>query len=69
MSVPQFMLLRECTLSQKFQRKWGKKGSDDLISIMDQVSNDLSLNFEAMGEDAQKILKQAQARAENQRQR
>ncbi len=56
-------------LSEKFQRKWGKKGSDDLIGIMDQVSNDLSLNFEVMGEDAQKILKQARARAENQRQR
>jgi len=56
-------------LSEKFQRKWGKKGSDDLIGIMDQVSNDLSLNFEVMGEDAQKILKQAQARAKSQRKR
>ncbi len=69
MPITHFMLLRECLLSEKFQRKWGKKGSDDLIGIMDQVSNDLSLNFEVMGEDAQKILKQARARAENQRQR
>ena len=50
-------------LSKKFVRKWGKKGSNDLIDLMDKVSDDLSINFEAANEEAQKILKDARARA------
>ena len=50
-------------LSKKFVRKWGKRGSNDLIDIMDKVSDDLSINFEAANEDAQKILKDARTRA------
>ncbi len=50
-------------LSKKFVKKWGKKRSHDLIDLMDRVSNDLSINFEAANEDAQKILKDAQTRA------
>ena len=50
-------------LSKKFVRKWGKRGSNDLIDLMDKVSDDLSINFEAANEDAQKILKDARARA------
>ena len=49
-------------LSKKFVRKWGKRGSNDLIDLMDKVSDDLSANFEAVNEDAQKILKDAHAR-------
>ncbi len=50
-------------LSKKFVRKWGKRESNDLIDLMDKVSDDLSINFEAANEDAQKILKDARARA------
>ena len=50
-------------LSKKFVRKWGKRESNDLIDLMDKVSDDLSSNFEAANEDAQKILKDARARA------
>ena len=50
-------------LSKKFARKWGKRESNDLIDLMDKVSDDLSINFEAANEDAQKILKDARARA------
>jgi len=63
MRVNQFLLLRGCVLSKKFVRKWGKRGSNDLIDLMDKVSDDLSFNFEAANEDAQKILKEARARA------
>ena len=48
-------------MSKKFVRKWGKGGSHDLIDLMDKVSDDLSVNFEAANEDAQKILKDARA--------
>ena len=50
-------------LSKKFVRKWGKRGSNDLIDLMSKVSDDLSSNFEVANEDAQKILKDARARA------
>ena len=50
-------------LSKKFVRKWGKRGSNDLIDLMNKVSDDLSSNFEVANEDAQKILKDARARA------
>ena len=50
-------------LSKKFVKKWGKRGSNDLIDLMCKVSDDLSINFEAANEDAQKILKDARARA------
>jgi hypothetical protein len=50
-------------LSKKFVKKWGKRGSNDLIDLMGKVSDDLSINFEAANEDAQKILKDARARA------
>jgi len=50
-------------LSKKFERKWGKRGSNDLVDLMDKVSDDLSTNFEVANEDAQKILKDARARA------
>jgi len=52
-----------CVLSKKFVRKWGKRGSNDLIDLMGKVSDDLSTNFEVANEDAQKILKDARARA------
>ena len=52
-----------CVLSKKFVRKWGKRGSNDLIGLMNKVSDDLSSNFEVANEDAQKILKDARARA------
>jgi hypothetical protein len=52
-------------LSKKFVRKWGKRESNDLIDLMDKVSDDLSINFEIANEDAQKILKDARARAHN----
>jgi len=48
-------------LSKKFVKKWGKRGSNDLIDLMGKVSDDLSINFEAANEDAQKILKEARA--------
>jgi hypothetical protein len=50
-------------LPKKFVRKWGKRGSNDLIDLMNKVSDDLSSNFEVANEDAQKILKDARARA------
>ena len=49
-------------MSKKFVRKWGKGGSHDLIDLMDKVSDDLSINFEAANEDAKKILEAAHAR-------
>ena len=49
-------------MSKKFVRKWGKSESNDLIDLMEKVSDDLAINFEA-NEDAQKILKDAHARA------
>jgi hypothetical protein len=52
-----------CVLSKKFVKKWGKRGSNDLIDLMGKVSDDLSTNFEIANEDAQKILKDARARA------
>ena len=48
-------------MSKKFVRKWGKSESNDLIDLMEKVSDDLAINFEA-NEDAQKILKDACAR-------
>jgi hypothetical protein len=50
-------------LSKKFVKKWGRRGSNDLIELMGKVSDDLSANFEVANEDAQKILKDARARA------
>ena len=52
-----------CVLSKKFVKKWWKRGSNDLIDLMGKVSDDLSANFEIANEDAQKILKDARARA------
>ena len=51
-------------LPKNVSRRCGKKGANDLINLMDQVSNDLRITFEARGEDAQKILKEARTRAE-----
>jgi len=50
-------------MSKKFVKKWGKRESNDLIDLMDKVSDDLSANFEPMNQDAEKILKDASARA------
>ncbi len=60
MLVNQF-LLWGFVLSKKFVKKWGKRGSNDLIDLMGKVSDDLSINFEAANEDAKKILKEARA--------
>jgi len=51
-------------MSKKFAKKWGKRESKDLIDLMDKVSDDLSNNFEPMNKDAEKILKDARARAQ-----
>lgn len=51
-------------MSKKSAKKWGKRESKDLIDLMDKVSNDLSVNFEPMNQDAEKILKDAHERAQ-----
>ncbi len=50
-------------MPKKFVKKWGKGESTDLVDLMDKVSDDLSANFELMNQDAEKILKDARARA------
>ena len=48
----------------KFGKRSRKQEVNDLTDLMEKVSKDLSSNFKVVKEDAQKILKEARAHAE-----
>lgn len=59
-------------MPKKFGKRWKENTSiymDLKTQSLDRVSTELSLNFEAVNEDAQKILKEAAAMAEQKKAR